>query len=50
MDKNKEELLIHFEHSIDFVKKLVDTSEEHWRTPIAKDKWTVAEVIGHLTP
>lgn len=50
MHKNKEELLIHLENSIDFAKKLGQISEEQWRTPIAKDKWTVAEVFGHLTP
>lgn len=50
MHKNKEELLIHLEDSIDFAKKLGRVSEEQWRTPIAKDKWTIAEVFGHLTP
>ena len=50
MHKNKEELLFHFENSIDFVKNLVKVSEELWRTPIATGKWTVAEVIGHITP
>lgn len=50
MDKNKEELLIHFEYSIDFVRKLGEVSEEIWRSPIAKGKWSVAEVVGHLSP
>lgn len=25
-------------------------TEEQWRSPIEPGKWTVAEVIGHLTP
>ncbi|SOC41841.1 DinB family protein [Ureibacillus acetophenoni] len=50
MHKNKEDILIHLEYSIDFVKKLLEVSEENWRTPISKDKWTVAEVVGHLAP
>lgn len=50
MHKNKEEILIHFEYSIDFVKRLLEVSEENWRTPISKGKWTVAEIVGHLTP
>ncbi len=50
MLKNKENLLIHFENSIDWVKKLKELTENQWRTPIAEGKWTIAEVIGHLTP
>lgn len=50
VEKNKEEILFHFENSIDFVRKLEEISEENWRTPIAIDKWSIAEIIGHLTP
>jgi len=28
----------------------VELSEKQWRTPIDEDKWTIAEVIGHLIP
>ncbi len=50
LDKNKEEILFHFENSIDFVRKLEEIPEENWRTPIAINKWSIAEIIGHLTP
>ncbi|GLC89524.1 DinB family protein [Lysinibacillus piscis] len=40
----------HFEQSITFVEGLATVSEEQWRMPIDVDKWTVAEIIGHLTP
>ncbi|MFA1822935.1 DinB family protein [Virgibacillus oceani] len=29
---------------------LNNLSENQWRSKIGKGKWTVAEVIGHLTP
>ncbi|MFL0506535.1 DinB family protein [Ureibacillus sp. 179-F W5.1 NHS] len=48
MHKNKEQLLMHYENSIEWVKTLLNLSETQWRTPIAKDKWTIAEIIGHF--
>lgn len=39
---------MHYENSVDWVKSLVNLTEEQWRTPIAKGKWTIAEVIGHF--
>lgn len=40
----------HYEMTIKWVEKFNDLSESQWRTPIAKEKWTIAEVIGHLIP
>ena len=39
---------MHFENSVEWVKNLGNLTEEEWRTPIAKGKWTIAEVIGHF--
>ncbi|SOC18071.1 DinB family protein [Ureibacillus xyleni] len=50
MLKNKENLLIYFENSIDRVKRLTAITEEQWRTPIAEGKWSIAEIVGHLIP
>ncbi|MEX3747885.1 DinB family protein [Lysinibacillus xylanilyticus] len=41
---------MHYERSIAFVESLANVTEEQWRTPIEVGKWTVAEIIGHLTP
>lgn len=49
MHHDKNQILVHYEKSLEFVEGLVDLTEEQWRSPIAHGKWTVAEVIGHLT-
>lgn len=48
LHQNKEQILMHFENSVEWVKNLENLTEEEWRTPIAKEKWTIAEVIGHF--
>lgn len=48
LHQNKEEILMHLENSVEWVKNLDDLTEEQWQTPIAKGKWTIAEVIGHF--
>lgn len=48
MHKNKEQLLMHYENSIEWAKTLLHLTDTEWRTPIAKDKWTIAEIIGHF--
>ena len=47
---DKNQIISHYEKSIAFVESLAIITEEQWRTPIEPGKWTVAEVIGHLTP
>jgi uncharacterized damage-inducible protein DinB len=47
---NKQYILSHYEHSIQWVKELEQLPEKQWRTPIKEGKWTIAEVIGHLIP
>ncbi|GAF64877.1 hypothetical protein BTS2_1773 [Bacillus sp. TS-2] len=45
----KEKILNHYMMTINFVTSFHDISDQQWRTPIEKDKWTIAEVISHLT-
>ncbi|MGM9986465.1 MAG: DinB family protein [Bacillaceae bacterium] len=50
MNEKKKHVINHYKHTIEWVEKLNSLSEEQWRTPIEKGKWTIAEVIGHLIP
>ncbi|SER56757.1 DinB family protein [Salipaludibacillus aurantiacus] len=50
MKKVKEEIIEHHLKAIGFVSSLSRLSEKEWRTPIAEDKWTIAEIIGHFKP
>jgi uncharacterized protein (TIGR03083 family) len=47
---DKHQIIFHYEKSIVLVESLANITEEQWRTPLGPGKWTVAEVIGHLTP
>lgn len=48
MHEKKEQILMHLESSIECAKKLMSLTEAQWRMPIAKEKWSIAEVIGHF--
>ena len=50
MTLTKQTLLTHYQDTMDFVRGLEHISEKAWRTPYAEGKWTVAEIIGHLSP
>ncbi|MDQ0272910.1 DinB family protein [Cytobacillus purgationiresistens] len=50
MNKQRENILQHYEVSIKFVESLSALIEDQWRSQIAEGKWTIAEVIGHLGP
>lgn len=50
MYHDKQHIISHYEKSIVFVECFANITEEQWRTSIEPGKWTVAEVIGHLTP
>ncbi|MFB7156493.1 DinB family protein [Lysinibacillus sp. NPDC056232] len=50
MYHDKHQIISHYERSIVFVESLANITEEQWRTPLEPGKWTVAEIIGHLTP
>jgi|GEM_PF-478177 len=45
---SKDELITEFEQAQDWVISLKKHSENDFFKPIAKDKWSVAEIIGHL--
>ena len=49
MPITKEELVKHNRHMSLWVHSLNELSEEKWRKPIAENKWTVAEIISHLS-
>ncbi|MEK5433539.1 DinB family protein [Lysinibacillus sp. FSL R7-0073] len=50
MLRDKKSIIKHYEQSLIWVKDLRNLSEEQWCMPIESGKWSVAEVIGHLTP
>lgn len=50
MTLTKQTLLTHYQDTMEFVRSLEHISEEAWRRPYAEGKWTVAEIIGHLSP
>ncbi|MCA1322036.1 DinB family protein [Bacillus tianshenii] len=47
---NKSEIIQHHQTFMNFARSLDGLSESQWRAPISHEKWTVAEVIGHLIP
>lgn len=49
MNYSKEVILLHNKEFINWVSSLNEFSEELWRTQIVVGKWTIAEIIAHLT-
>ncbi len=50
MTLNKESIIDHYEHSIEWVQSLTEVTEEEWRSAIADGKWSIAEIIAHFVP
>ncbi|UED80093.1 DinB family protein [Lysinibacillus sp. CD3-6] len=50
MQSEKKQIIMHYEKSILWLERLSDVTDKQWRLPIQQGKWTVAEVIGHLSP
>lgn len=48
MQRDKIYIIKHDERSIDWINDLRRLSENQWRMAIEPEKWSVAEVIGHL--
>ena len=48
--ESKEQVIRHYQHSIEKAIEWKLITNKEWRTPIARGKWTIAEVIGHLAP
>ncbi len=50
MTLNKESIIDHYEHSIEWVQSLTEVTEEEWHSAIADGKWSIAEIIAHFVP
>lgn len=47
---NKDTVIKHYEHTLEWVQSLVEVTDEKWRSAIADGKWSIAEVIAHFVP
>lgn len=47
---NKDTVIQHYEHSIEWAKSLMEVTDEEWRRAIADGKWSTAEIIAHFVP
>lgn len=47
---NKDTVIKHYEHTLEWVQSLMDVTEEEWRSAIADGKWSMAEIIAHFVP
>ncbi|MCW1837892.1 MULTISPECIES: hypothetical protein [Bacillus] len=44
MTLNRESIIDHYEHSIEWVQSLMEVTDEEWRRAIADGKWSIAEI------
>ena len=44
------QIIAHYKESITWINRIRNVPEDVWRKQIAKGKWTIAEVIGHMIP
>ncbi|MFP3811831.1 DinB family protein [Bacillus sp. FSL K6-2841] len=47
---NKDTVIKHYEHTLEWVQSLTEVTEEEWRSTIADGKWSIAEIIAHFVP
>lgn len=47
---NKDTVIKHYEHTLEWVQSLTEVTEEEWRSSIADGKWSIAEIIAHFVP
>ncbi|XNN70073.1 DinB family protein [Bacillus pumilus] len=45
---NKDTVIKHHEHTLEWVQSLTEVTEEEWRSAIADGKWSIAEIIAHF--
>ncbi|XBS87375.1 DinB family protein [Bacillus altitudinis] len=50
MTLNKDTVIKHYEHTLEWVQSLTEVTEEEWRSAIADGKWSMAEIIAHFVP
>ncbi|ANT55923.1 DinB family protein [Bacillus pumilus] len=47
---NKDTVIKHYEHTLEWVQSLTEVTEKEWRSAIADGKWSIAEIIAHFVP
>ncbi|MCM3231000.1 hypothetical protein O3S73_018195 [Bacillus altitudinis] len=47
---NKDTVIKHYQHSIEWVQSLTELTDKEWRSAIAEGKWSIAEIIAHFVP
>ncbi|MCY7577958.1 DinB family protein [Bacillus pumilus] len=47
---NKDTVIKHYEHTLEWVLSLADVTDEEWHRVIADGKWSIAEIIAHFVP
>ncbi|MFP3420530.1 DinB family protein [Bacillus sp. SIMBA_154] len=50
MTLNKESIIDHYEHTLEWVQSLTEVTDQEWRSAIADGKWSIAEIISHFVP
>lgn len=50
MIESKDQVIRHYQGTIDKAFRWRLLTNKEWRTPIAEGKWTIAEVVGHFAP
>ena len=45
---NKDTVIKHYQHSIEWVQSLTELTDKEWRSAIAEGKWSIAEIIAHF--
>ncbi|WP_352438064.1 DinB family protein [Bacillus pumilus] len=48
MTLNKETVMDHYEHTLEWAQSLTEVTEEEWRSAITDGKWSIAEIIAHF--
>lgn len=47
---NKDTVIKHYQHSIEWVQSLTELTDKEWRSAITEGKWSIAEIIAHFVP
>ncbi|MDI0274833.1 DinB family protein [Bacillus safensis] len=45
---NKDTVIKHYQHSIEWLQSLTELTDKEWRSAIAEGKWSIAEIIAHF--
>ncbi|MDR7250633.1 DinB family protein [Bacillus pumilus] len=47
---NKDTVIKHYEHTLEWIQSLTELTDKEWRRAIADGKWSIAEIIAHFVP